>query len=78
MALCKHDKREMSRASLLPPFLPLSFHVHVQLRELRLEVEDLHNSRVQEEVISRSESRVKELENALRVEERSVTSQNPE
>uniref|UniRef100_H3CY99 Myosin tail domain-containing protein n=1 Tax=Tetraodon nigroviridis TaxID=99883 RepID=H3CY99_TETNG len=41
-----------------------------QLRELRLEVEDLHNSKVQEEVISRSESRVKELENTLRVEER--------
>lgn len=66
----------MSRASLLPP--SLSLHVHVQLRELRLEVEDLHNSRVQEEVISRSESRVKELENMLRVEERSVTSQNTE
>ncbi|XP_038589743.1 cingulin-like protein 1 isoform X3 [Micropterus salmoides] len=41
-----------------------------QLRELRLEVEELHSSRVQEDVISRTESRVKELENALRTEER--------
>lgn len=37
-----------------------------------MEVEDLHNSRVQEDVISRSETRVKELENTLRVEERSA------
>ncbi|XP_051267924.1 cingulin-like protein 1 isoform X2 [Dicentrarchus labrax] len=41
-----------------------------QLRELRLEVEELHSSRVQEDVISRTESRVKELENTLRTEER--------
>uniref|UniRef100_A0A665W8H1 Uncharacterized LOC115052331 n=1 Tax=Echeneis naucrates TaxID=173247 RepID=A0A665W8H1_ECHNA len=41
-----------------------------QLRELRLEVEDLQTSRVQEDVISRAESRVKELENFLRTEER--------
>ncbi|KAM6903058.1 uncharacterized protein FYW49_016566 [Xenentodon cancila] len=41
-----------------------------QLRELRLEVDDLRSSRVQEDVISRTESRVKELENVLRVEER--------
>nr|XP_046232037.1 cingulin-like isoform X4 [Scatophagus argus] len=41
-----------------------------QLRELRLEVEDLQSSKVQEDVISRTESRVKELENALRTEER--------
>ncbi|KAM9338374.1 uncharacterized protein ABDE67_017932 [Symphorus nematophorus] len=41
-----------------------------QLRELRLEVEDLQSSRVQEDVISRAESRVKELENNLRAEER--------
>ncbi|XP_031133399.1 cingulin-like protein 1 [Sander lucioperca] len=41
-----------------------------QLRELRLEVEELHSSRVQEDVISRAESRVKELENTLRTEER--------
>ncbi|KAF6730992.1 Cingulin-like protein 1, partial [Oryzias melastigma] len=40
-----------------------------QLRELRLEVEDLHSSRVQEDVISKAEIRAKELENALRVEE---------
>lgn len=45
----------------------------VQLRELRLEVEELQSSRVQEDVISRAEIRVKELENLLRTEERSVT-----
>ncbi|XP_061589197.1 putative leucine-rich repeat-containing protein DDB_G0290503 [Cololabis saira] len=44
--------------------------VERQLRELRLEVEDLRSSRVQEDVISRTESKVKELENVLRVEER--------
>ncbi|KAM9323045.1 uncharacterized protein KZ484_021129 [Pholidichthys leucotaenia] len=41
-----------------------------QLREMRLEVEELQSSRVQEDVISRAESRVKELENLLRTEER--------
>ncbi|KAM9735753.1 uncharacterized protein ACNS7B_014862 isoform 3-T3 [Menidia menidia] len=41
-----------------------------QLRELRLTVDELESSRVQEDVISRAESRAKELENALRVEER--------
>ncbi|CAL8318076.1 unnamed protein product [Lota lota] len=41
-----------------------------QLRQLRLEVEELHSSRVQEDIISKSEGRVKELENALRAEER--------
>ncbi|XP_050928724.1 cingulin-like protein 1 [Lates calcarifer] len=41
-----------------------------QLRELRLEVDELQSSRVQEDVISRAESRVKELENSLRTEER--------
>ncbi|KAM4533179.1 uncharacterized protein V3H82_026776 [Fundulus diaphanus] len=41
-----------------------------QLRELRLEVEDLQSSRVQEDVVSRAETRAKELENALRAEER--------
>ncbi|KAA8584636.1 hypothetical protein FQN60_008421 [Etheostoma spectabile] len=41
-----------------------------QLRDLRLEVEELHSSMVQEDVISRAESRVKELENTLRTEER--------
>ncbi|XP_056259595.1 cingulin-like protein 1 [Seriola aureovittata] len=41
-----------------------------QLRELHLEVEDLQSSRVQEDVISRAEGRVKELENSLRTEER--------
>lgn len=41
-----------------------------QLRELRLEVEELRSNRVQEDVISRTEIRVKELENLLRVEER--------
>ncbi|XP_065822072.1 myosin heavy chain, embryonic smooth muscle isoform isoform X3 [Labrus bergylta] len=42
-----------------------------QLRELRLEIEELQSSRVQEDVISRAEIRVKELENSLRAEERS-------
>ncbi|CAJ1071119.1 uncharacterized protein LOC121525252 [Xyrichtys novacula] len=41
-----------------------------QLRELRSEVEELQSSRVQEDVISRAETRVKELENTLRTEER--------
>ncbi|KAK7896031.1 hypothetical protein WMY93_021356 [Mugilogobius chulae] len=41
-----------------------------QLRELRLEVDNLQSSRLQEDVISRAESRVKELENNLRAEER--------
>ncbi|XP_041826558.1 cingulin-like protein 1 [Melanotaenia boesemani] len=44
-----------------------------QLRELRMEVEDLQSSRVQDDIISRNESRVKELENMLRVEERNRT-----
>ncbi|XP_037548006.1 myosin-9 [Nematolebias whitei] len=41
-----------------------------QLRELRVEVEELQSSRLQEDVVSRAESRVKELETALRTEER--------
>uniref|UniRef100_A0A673BEV4 Myosin tail domain-containing protein n=1 Tax=Sphaeramia orbicularis TaxID=375764 RepID=A0A673BEV4_9TELE len=41
-----------------------------QVRELRLEVEDLQSSRVQEDVISKTEGRIKELENTLRTEER--------
>ncbi|KAL6097336.1 uncharacterized protein ACO6RY_06453 [Pungitius sinensis] len=41
-----------------------------QLRELRMEVEELQSSRVQEDVVSRAESKVKELENNLRTEER--------
>ncbi|KAM8828752.1 uncharacterized protein AB9W97_004549 isoform 2-T6 [Spinachia spinachia] len=41
-----------------------------QLREIRIEVEELQSSRVQEDVASRAESRVKELENTLRTEER--------
>ncbi|KAK5878533.1 hypothetical protein CesoFtcFv8_023932 [Champsocephalus esox] len=41
-----------------------------QLRELRLEVQELQSSRVQEDVVSRAESRVKEMENTLRNEER--------
>ncbi|XP_068609201.1 cingulin [Brachionichthys hirsutus] len=40
------------------------------LRDLRLELEDVQSSRVQEDVISRTENKVKELENALRTEER--------
>lgn len=46
------------------------FCVSVQLRELRMEVEDLRSSRVQEDVVSRAETRAKELESALRAEER--------
>lgn len=49
--------------------------VCLQLRELHVEVEELQSSRVQEDVISRAEGRVKELENSLRAEERSVPSQ---
>uniref|UniRef100_A0A1A8NKH5 Myosin tail domain-containing protein n=1 Tax=Nothobranchius rachovii TaxID=451742 RepID=A0A1A8NKH5_9TELE len=45
-----------------------------QLRELRLEVEELQSSRVQEDVVSRAESRVKELESTLRTEERNKSS----
>ncbi|KAM9841111.1 uncharacterized protein ACBR49_014628 [Aulostomus maculatus] len=41
-----------------------------QLREHRLELEELQSSRVQEDVISRTENRVKDLENSLRTEER--------
>ncbi|KAJ8007391.1 hypothetical protein DPEC_G00117020 [Dallia pectoralis] len=41
-----------------------------QLRDLRIEVNELHNSRVQEDVVTKAETRVKDLENVLRVEER--------
>nr|XP_019961459.1 PREDICTED: cingulin-like protein 1 [Paralichthys olivaceus] len=41
-----------------------------QLRELRLEVDELQSSRVPDDVVSRAESRAKELENLLRTEER--------
>ncbi|XP_056146795.1 peripherin-like isoform X2 [Lampris incognitus] len=41
-----------------------------QLRELRSEVEELQSNKVQEDVISKTESRAKELENVLRAEER--------
>uniref|UniRef100_A0A8C6UY18 Myosin tail domain-containing protein n=1 Tax=Neogobius melanostomus TaxID=47308 RepID=A0A8C6UY18_9GOBI len=41
-----------------------------QLRDLRLEVEELQSSRVQEDLISKTESRMKELEINLRTEER--------
>ncbi|XP_043952696.1 myosin-3 isoform X3 [Gambusia affinis] len=41
-----------------------------QIRELRKEVEELQSSRVQEDVVSRAEIRAKELESALRAEER--------
>ncbi|KAM7393296.1 hypothetical protein PAMA_008104 [Pampus argenteus] len=44
-----------------------------QFRELRMEVEELQNSRIQEDVISRTESKIKELENTLRTEERNRT-----
>ncbi|XP_076139617.1 uncharacterized protein LOC143122703 isoform X2 [Alosa pseudoharengus] len=42
-----------------------------QVKELRSEVDELLNSKVQEDVITRAESKVKELENTLRTEERS-------
>ncbi|XP_029024580.1 cingulin-like protein 1 isoform X2 [Betta splendens] len=41
-----------------------------QLREARSEVEELHSSRVQDDVVSRMEGRVRELDNALKTEER--------
>ncbi|XP_030599132.1 uncharacterized protein LOC115789761 [Archocentrus centrarchus] len=41
-----------------------------QLRELRLEVEELQSNRVQEDVITKAENRIKEVENLLRAEER--------
>ncbi|XP_031434282.1 cingulin-like protein 1 isoform X2 [Clupea harengus] len=44
-----------------------------QVKDLRLEVEDLQISKVQEDVVSKAESKVKELENTLRAEERSKT-----
>ncbi|XP_055721108.1 myosin-14-like isoform X1 [Salvelinus fontinalis] len=47
-----------------------------QLRDLRMEMEELHNSRVQVDVITMTEIRAKELENALRVEERNKVVMN--
>uniref|UniRef100_A0A4W5M7F5 Myosin tail domain-containing protein n=1 Tax=Hucho hucho TaxID=62062 RepID=A0A4W5M7F5_9TELE len=47
-----------------------------QLRDLRVEVEDLQHTRVHEDVITKTESRAKELENALRVEERNKVVMN--
>ncbi|KAJ8338834.1 hypothetical protein SKAU_G00356200 [Synaphobranchus kaupii] len=44
-----------------------------QIRDLRVEVQELQSSRVQEDVITRAENKVKELENALRTEERNKT-----
>ncbi|XP_041916052.1 cingulin-like [Alosa sapidissima] len=45
--------------------------VERQVKELRSEVDELLNSKVQEDVITRAESKVKALENTLRTEERS-------
>ncbi|XP_061733168.1 uncharacterized protein LOC133536556 [Nerophis ophidion] len=42
-----------------------------QYRDLRVELDDLQSSKPSDDIISKSESRVKELENALRTEERS-------
>ncbi|KAI5612881.1 hypothetical protein C0J50_4613 [Silurus asotus] len=42
-----------------------------QVRELRSEIEELQNNRVQEHVVTKAEARAKELENMLRMEERS-------
>ncbi|XP_042158689.1 cingulin-like protein 1 isoform X1 [Oncorhynchus tshawytscha] len=47
-----------------------------QLRDLRVEVENLQHTRVHEDVITKTESRAKELENALRVEERNKVVMN--
>ncbi|KAI4883037.1 hypothetical protein NFI96_029471 [Prochilodus magdalenae] len=47
-----------------------------QIRELNGEIEELQNNRVHEHVITKAESRAKELENALRTEERSKVSLN--
>ncbi|KAJ8286670.1 hypothetical protein GJAV_G00041810 [Gymnothorax javanicus] len=41
-----------------------------QIRDLRVEVQELQSSRVPEDVITRAESKVKELENTLRAEDR--------
>ncbi|KAJ8402102.1 hypothetical protein AAFF_G00373370 [Aldrovandia affinis] len=41
-----------------------------QIRDLRVEVQELQNTRVQEEVITKAEGKVKELEGTLRAEER--------
>ncbi|XP_062340033.1 cingulin-like protein 1 isoform X1 [Osmerus eperlanus] len=41
-----------------------------QIRDVRMEVEHLQNSKVQDDVISKTEVRLKELENTLRTEER--------
>ncbi|XP_077594032.1 uncharacterized protein LOC144210937 isoform X1 [Stigmatopora nigra] len=42
-----------------------------QYRELRLEIDELQSNRPSEDVISKTETRIKELENMLRTEERS-------
>ncbi|XP_036443863.1 cingulin-like protein 1 isoform X2 [Colossoma macropomum] len=47
-----------------------------QIRELNGEIEELQNNRVHEHVITKAESRAKELENALRAEERSKVGLN--
>ncbi|XP_070296715.1 cingulin-like [Salvelinus sp. IW2-2015] len=47
-----------------------------QLRDLRAEVQDIQHTRIHEDVITKTESRAKELENALRVEERNKVVMN--
>ncbi|XP_062868081.1 cingulin-like protein 1 isoform X2 [Trichomycterus rosablanca] len=42
-----------------------------QVRELRSEIEELQNNKVQDHVVTKTEMRAKELENMLRIEERS-------
>ncbi len=44
----------------------------VQLRDLRSEMEELQNNRVEVDSITRAEIKAKELENTLRAEERSA------
>ncbi|XP_072518289.1 uncharacterized protein [Salminus brasiliensis] len=47
-----------------------------QIRELNSEIEELQNNKVHEHVITKAETRAKELENALRAEERSKVALN--
>ncbi|KAG9266118.1 myosin-6-like isoform X1 [Astyanax mexicanus] len=47
-----------------------------QIRELNSEIEEMQNNKVHEHVITKAETRAKELENALRAEERSKVALN--
>lgn len=69
--ICAENTKHFSNNKHPPRNSILQF-LFLQLREMRLELEEMHSSRVQEDVISKAESRVKELENFLRTEERCV------